>query len=588
MSISILVLIAITLFVASSVYADVLSSGTAVNITEAEVLKALDDWGKGLVSISTAKDNGQDYVAVAIDVINKAYYYDNDNIVLFKPTVARDIPFRTSFAGALSYFVGGNAAYPEDTGFALKHWKSVAFEVIGIVYDTTSAIVQTKTTLTQKDNSTTLTYFSMGFTKPVGSSDLKINLHHSSLPPSQKQITEAEVLKALDDWGKGLVSISTAKDNNEDYKAVATAVINKAYNYDNSIVLFKPTVAAEIPFRITFDGALSYFVGGNAAYPEDTGFALKHWKSVAFDVIGIVFGTDRALVQTKTYLTQNDESVVRAYFSMGFTREAGSNALKIDLHHSSLPPSTDKPITEDEVLQALDDWGKGLVSIATAKDNGQDYVPVAIDFINKAYNYENGIVLFKPTLAADVPFRTTFGGALSYFVGGNAAYPEDTGFALKHWKSVTFDVVGIVYGTDRAIVQTKTYLTQKDYSIVRAYFSMEFTRKSGTKDLKIDLHHSSVPPSSSTASKEEVITTGSDNDSSNDDNKNNELSIAAIVLSCIAIIAVLIVSVCFCVGSNQSKASNPIRKSEPSDGSSNLGSEVSVTKVYNESEVDNA
>lgn len=151
--------------------------------------------------------------------------------------------------------------------------------------------------------------------------------------------TNAEVLKALDDWGKGLVSIATAKTNNEDYKTVAKNVIKKSYNYDNSIVLFKPTLAADIPFRTTFDGALSYFVGDNADFPEDYGFALSPWENVSFEVVGIVYDTNRALVQTKTTFTKTDDSIVLAYFSIAFTRESKRSSLKIDLHHSSLPPT---------------------------------------------------------------------------------------------------------------------------------------------------------------------------------------------------------------------------------------------------------
>jgi hypothetical protein len=517
-----------------------------LDITEGEVLAALDAWGKGLVSISTAYANKEDYVTVATNFINKAYNYEN-SIVLFKPTVAAEEPFRTTFQGALSYFVGGNEFYPEDKGFALKPWKKVSFEIVGIVFTDNRAIVQTKTTLTLQDDSTVLTYFSMGFTRPAGSPDLKIDLHHSSLPPQNGQdITEADVLEALDNWGKGLVSIATAYAENEDYVAVAIDAIRAAYNYENGIVLFKPTVAAEIPFRTTFSGALSYFVGGNEAYPEDTGFALKPWTKVSFEIVGIVHSANRATAQTKTTLTLKDGSTVLTYFSMSFTRPAESSRLKIDLHHSSLPPTVAKPITEADVLAALDAWGKGLVSISTAyanRANGSDYVAVATDFINKAYNYENSIVLFKPTVAAEIPFRTTFSGALSYFVGGNEAYPEDTGFALKPWTKVSFEIVGVVFSTNRAVVQTKTRLTLEDGSSVLTYFSMSFTRPAGSPDLKIDLHHSSLPPAVSTSSSGSSVESSSTQASTDDDGDADvelEVSIVAIVLAAVGIVVAFI------------------------------------------------
>ena len=39
-------------------------------------------------------------------------------------------------------------------------------------------------------------------------------------------------------------------------------------------------------------------------------------------------------------------------------------------------------------------------------------------------------VLFEPTKAQVAPFRTTFNGAVSYIVAGDADFAEDHGFAL--------------------------------------------------------------------------------------------------------------------------------------------------------------
>ena len=41
-----------------------------------------------------------------------------------------------------------------------------------------------------------------------------------------------------------------------------------------------------MPFRLTREGALSYFITGSIA--EDTGFALEPWKSVRFANAGVV------------------------------------------------------------------------------------------------------------------------------------------------------------------------------------------------------------------------------------------------------------------------------------------------------------
>jgi hypothetical protein len=156
--------------------------------------------------------------------------------------------------------------------------------------------------------------------------------------PRKGDISEQEVRKALADWGNGLVSIAQASAANR--VTVATNVINAAYNYEEGIVLFKPTLAAAAPFRTTFEGALSYFIGGNSAYAEDgSGFATNPWKSVAFDVDGRIIPGEHAVVMGYKYLMKTDDTVVTAHFSMVFVRDEETGDPKIIQHHSSLPYS---------------------------------------------------------------------------------------------------------------------------------------------------------------------------------------------------------------------------------------------------------
>ena len=60
------------------------------------------------------------------------------------------------------------------------------------------------------------------------------------------------------------------------------------YGYGHSNVLFKPTKAADEPFRPTPESAMSYFVGGTAVengLEEDAGFAInggKGWSKVEY------------------------------------------------------------------------------------------------------------------------------------------------------------------------------------------------------------------------------------------------------------------------------------------------------------------
>ena len=94
-------------------------------------------------------------------------------------------------------------------------------------------------------------------------------------------ISRSEVLAAQKAWADALLKISADYKSGGYSKAKATAtdVILGAYNYQYSPVAFKPTLtSAPQTFRPTFEGALSYFVGGNAQYPKDDGFAIKPWS----------------------------------------------------------------------------------------------------------------------------------------------------------------------------------------------------------------------------------------------------------------------------------------------------------------------
>jgi hypothetical protein len=156
--------------------------------------------------------------------------------------------------------------------------------------------------------------------------------------PSKGEVTRAEIEAALDQWGKNLVAISRAKRAGEDYKATAKAAIESTYDYQNGPVLFKPTLASERTFRTTFEGALSYFVGGNAQFPEDRGFALNPWDQVQFDLAGVILGDKHGIVMGNKLLTDVSGKITIANFTMGFVRDIHGQ-LKINLHHSSLPYS---------------------------------------------------------------------------------------------------------------------------------------------------------------------------------------------------------------------------------------------------------
>jgi hypothetical protein len=158
-------------------------------------------------------------------------------------------------------------------------------------------------------------------------------------PVVNMSITEAEVLAAQKAWGDALVAISTENDRGGQpaAKALAEKVIDAAYGYQMGAVLFKPTLTV-VPqtFRTTRDGALAYFVGGNPAYPKDTGFALKGWQKVEIQNAGIFIAGDSATSMGNVMITGKDGKVTTVDKTWKFVKD-DAGKLRIVVHHSSLP-----------------------------------------------------------------------------------------------------------------------------------------------------------------------------------------------------------------------------------------------------------
>ena len=118
--------------------------------------------------------------------------------------------------------------------------------------------------------------------------------------------------------------------------------------YGHSNVLFKPTKAAEYPWRPTATGALSYFVGGDNVqdgYSEDGGFAHnggKGWSKVEFADVQISLQGPVAIAMGHYLFTQatgdGANSVAKVEFTFGYKRDENEK-MRIFLHHSSMPYS---------------------------------------------------------------------------------------------------------------------------------------------------------------------------------------------------------------------------------------------------------
>ena len=150
------------------------TAASASVITTAEVEAAQKAWGEGIVKIGKARDARK----AAIEHIDQFYAFDHGQ-VLFKPTLASVDQFRGTKKEALSYFIGQDLA--EDKGFALAPYTNVRWENEGIITDGDSAKAMGNYFFTKENGDIVKVEYSFGYVKDEAG-NLKINLHHSSLP----------------------------------------------------------------------------------------------------------------------------------------------------------------------------------------------------------------------------------------------------------------------------------------------------------------------------------------------------------------------------------------------------------------------
>ena len=149
-------------------------------------------------------------------------------------------------------------------------------------------------------------------------------------------------------------------------------------------------------------------------------------------------------------------------------------------------------ITKNEVLTAQKEWADGLINIGKAYTENKDYKKLAEGLVSDLYAYDYGQVLFKPTKAFDVKFRTTKEGAVSYFAGHNKNFPEDKGFALEPWIKVKFDNAGIFINNNVGIAMGEYIFTPEKGKPVEVEYTFVYEKENDGK-VKIVLHHSSLP-----------------------------------------------------------------------------------------------
>lgn len=149
-------------------------------------------------------------------------------------------------------------------------------------------------------------------------------------------------------------------------------------------------------------------------------------------------------------------------------------------------------ISKDQITLAQKAWGDGIVRIAATHAEGGDYEKVAREHIDTLYAYGLAPVLFKPTLAREVQFRSTVEEALSYFVATNTVCPEDKGFAIKGWTKVRFENVDVVVNDGMAMAMGNYFFTDTAGNEQKVEYSFGYI-VDAEGELRIALHHSSMP-----------------------------------------------------------------------------------------------
>tara|TARA_Y100000746_G_scaffold83087_1_gene70242 strand:+ start:2463 stop:2924 length:462 start_codon:yes stop_codon:yes gene_type:complete len=148
-------------------------------------------------------------------------------------------------------------------------------------------------------------------------------------------IKKEDILKSQDLWARGLVEIGKFKDDYSRAKNLTLELMYQLYDFRDGKVQFKPTKASDKQFRNDEDSALSYFIGADKNFPEDSGFAMSQWKNIEFKNDSINIYEDVAIVMGNYFFTDGSGAKTKVEYTFGYIKR--DKSLKIILHHSSLP-----------------------------------------------------------------------------------------------------------------------------------------------------------------------------------------------------------------------------------------------------------
>ena len=223
---------------------------------------------------------------------------------------------------------------------------------------------------------------------------------------------------------------------------------------------------------------------------------------------GLAHKACRAVDTPPAYVRMSTVAATRPFFAskpLGGVHKRWSTSVADADFYSSLTPELwqslrpSPPVTEREVLDVQQSWADAdRAHLEDAQGEGRLHRRGGGGG-GRALPYGHHDVLFKPTKAAEVPFRPTAGEAMSYFVGGKAVdggYDEDGGFAINGGKGFK----KVVYRNHQIALKGNVALAMGEYDFTCATTGdeskVEYTfgyQRCQDDKVRIFLHHSSVP-----------------------------------------------------------------------------------------------
>jgi|TARA_B100000287_G_scaffold431943_1_gene490222 hypothetical protein len=137
-------------------------------------------------------------------------------------------------------------------------------------------------------------------------------------------------------------------------------------------------------------------------------------------------------------------------------------------------------------------WADIVLEIGKAYKQKINLDNLIFELLNNVYAFNQGEVIFKPTLAKHNQFRSTKDEFISYFLGQNKVCEEDSGFAIKSWESIKFENYKIIEYNNYLLSMGNYYFEDDQKKLLKVEYTFGFIKISES-DLRINLHHSSLP-----------------------------------------------------------------------------------------------